>query len=284
MNKKILVHIYAYKESQLLNIVDSLISNAYNPEQVDIYIDDQHNLTRYSKFIPYKNVFYNPVWWDELTSPLAYRASCLDVKFDQYEYCLFLNKETYLNKNWDVDLMRLLPDNAIFSGKGSVKCSVDKNFYIMKERSESDNITLTNIVDNNFIFCKMSDIRKITFPINLKYYGIDEYMSIALMNRDIQIYSLPSNYYRDGQDNLLVKDYIPFSLYHNYNEVIDMIKNGSCSRIKYEDAWQFIDFHTLDLDKLFRLPFSFNDIEYNRFSELDLIGGVRYIEKRDSVS
>lgn len=284
MKKRILVHIYSYKNSELLDMVDSLISNAHDSEQIDIYIDDQNNLTRYEKFLKHRNVFYNPVWWDELVSPLSYRVSCIKAKKDSYDYCLFLNKATYFLPNWDIDLINLLPNNSIFSGKGKTSCSVRDNFYIIKENSFSNEAVKTGIVDNSFIFGKMADMTRIVWPIELKYYGIDEYLSVAFLNKSIDVYSLASTFYMDKPDTLLTKDYVPFSLHHNYNDVINLLKNGVCSKVRYEDANDFVDAHGLKLDQLFKLPFDFNDILYNRFSELDNIGGRRYIEKRGSVS
>lgn len=284
MNEKILVHLYLYKSSEIVHVIDELIANAKNPENVFIYVDDQNNLTRYPKLFKHKNVFYNPVWWDELSSPLSYRDSCLQVNGDKYGYFLFLNNETYLPKNWDLYLKESTPTSSVLSGKGIVSCLVEDNFYIKKYRTESSDISLANIVDNGFIFGKIEDILKIKLPANLKYYGIDEYISIALLNKGISIYSLPSSFYISGSDNLIAKDYIPFSLHHNYNDLIKMIKGIDQNGLVYEDPDKFVQSFNLDVSQLHELPFSFNDIEYNRFSELDLIGGKRYIEKRDTVS
>jgi hypothetical protein len=107
---------------------------------------------------------------------------------------------------------------------------------------------------------------------------------MAFLNNDINIYSLPSNFYEDKEESLLKKDYVPFSINHNYNDLLDILINQKCSYLKYEDPSSFISKTGLQVSLLSKLPFSFNDIEYNRFSELDNIGGKRYIEKRYQVS
>lgn len=285
MSSRILVHIYSYKDSELINSVDKLLENASGSNSVDIYVDDQNNLTRYEKFLKHKNVFYNPVWWDDLLSPLSYRASCVEAKKREgYDYFFFITRSTVLDKEWDKTLIESLPEFGVFSGQGIVECRVDNNFYIRKNRSESKEITDTGMIDQSFIFGRFSDLQKIEIPYKLKYFGIEEYISMAFLNNGINIYSLPTGYYFQYPDNLIEKDYVPFSLNHNYNAVIDMIKGSRESILKYESPVKFINKHKIAVDSLYRLPFDFNDIEYDRFSELDLIGGVRYIQKRDKVS
>lgn len=285
VKKKVLVHIYGYKESELLSVVDSLISNASTDCNIDIYIDDQNNLTRYDKFKKYKNVFYNPVWWDELDSPLKYRQSCIQDQSNKgYDYFLFMSKPYILPINWDIDLIKLLPDFSVFSGKGIVKNKIVNNFYIQKEITESNTITNTGYIDQSFIFGKFSYLQDILLPLQLKYYGIDEYLSILFLNKSIDIYSLPSSYYEDKTDSLLEKDYVPFSLNHNYKDLLSLLIENKCNILKYENPSNFINKVGIDIDNLYKLPFDFNDIEYNRFSELDNIGGKRYIQKRTVVA
>jgi hypothetical protein len=285
MKSKILVHIYSYKDSELINTIDALLDNVSQTNLVDIYVDDQNNLTRYEKFLKHKNVFYNPVWWDDLLSPLSYRASCVHAKqHEGYDYFLFISRATTLSKNWDEDLISLLPEKAVLSGKGSVECYVKDNFYIQKDRSDSDDITNTGVVDQSFIFGRFSDLLSVHLPHELKFFGIDEYLSMSFLNQGIEVYSLPSNYYNQEPDNLITKDYVPFSLNHNYNLVIDILKGNTTSILKYESPNKFLDKVNINVEDLYRLPFDFNDIEYDRFSELDLVGGVRYIQKRDKVS
>ena len=283
--QKILVHIYGYKEHNLLNVVDNLVSNLSGNFLVDIYIDDQNNLTRYEKFLAYKNVFYNPVWWDEIPSPLSYRQSCIDIqKNNGYDYFLFLSKPYILPKNWDQILVDSLLKDSVLSGMGIVEHTVKDGFHIDKMYKDSDKIENTGYVDQTLIFGRFAELLQINLPWQLKYYGIDEYLSMSFLNRGIEIYSLPSSYCKEQEESLLTKDYVPFSLNHNYNDLLDMLISNKSSVLKYEDPQIFINKTKINVGLLNRLPFSFNDIEYNRFSELDNIGGKRYIEKRYQVS
>lgn len=285
MKSKILVHVYSYKDSELVNTIDALLDNLSQKNLVDIYIDDQNNLTRYDKFLKHKNVFYNPVWWDDLLSPLSYRASCVHSKqYAGYDYFLFISRSTKLGKDWDETLISLLPDQGVLSGKGLVQCFIQDNFYIQKDRKDSDEITNTGVVDHSFIFGKFSYLSSVHLPYELKYFGIDEYLSMSFLNQGIEVYSLPSNFYTQEPDNLITRDYVPFSLNHNYNLVIDILKGNRSETLAYQSPEIFINKIGVNIDNLYRLPFSFNDIEYNRFSELDLVGGKRYIEKRGQVS
>lgn len=282
---KIFVHIYGYKESELVTVVDSLYSNISDDSKIDVYVDDQNNLTRLEKFRKYKSVFYNPVWWDEIPSPLQYRHSCVQANKDKdYDYFLFISKPYILPLNWDQSLINYLPDDAILSGKSIVKVNVLDGFHINKTYEKSSDLNNTGYVDQSFIFGKFKDLLKVNIPYQLKYYGIDEYLSMTFLNNNIEIYSLPTNYYSDEKETLLIKDYVPFSLNHNYNDLLDILINKSSSHLQYEDPFKFIAKTNLPVDLLNKLPFSFNDIEYNRFSELDNIGGKRYIEKRYQVS
>ena len=283
--KKILVHIYGYKESELLHVVENLLANSSSEFIIDIFLDDQNNLTRYDKFKQYSNVFYNPVWWDELDSPLKYRQSCINAQMNKgYDYFLFLSKPYILPVNWDKDLVKLLPDSSVFSGKGIVNTKIVNNFYIQKENIKSETITNTGYIDQSFIFGRFSDIKDVQLPWQLKYYGIDEYLSILFLNKSIQIYSLPSSYYQDEPDTLLEKDYVPFSLNHNYKDLLCLLIENKCSVLQYVNPSTFINKIGIDVSNLYKLPFDFNDVEYNRFSELDNVGGKRYIEKRTGVS
>jgi hypothetical protein len=269
----------------LLTAIDSLISNASSDSILDIYIDDQNNLTRLDKFRKYKNVFYNPVWWDEIPSPLTYRDSCIQAQKNKgYEYFLFLSKPYILPLNWDKTLITDLPHSSVFSGKGIVKTSVIDGFHIDKAYEKYDNISNTGYIDQTFIFGRFVDLLKVSIPYQLKYYGIDEYLSMSFLNNGIDVYSLPSNFYENKNESLLEKDYVPFSINHNYNDLLDILINQKSTYLKYEDPTKFIEKTGIQVSLLSKLPFSFNDIEYNRFSELDNIGGKRYIEKRDQVS
>jgi hypothetical protein len=283
--KNILVNIYSYKEKDLISFIDSLIEKSSKNNNIYFYINDQNNLTRLRKFVGYKNVFYNVIWWDELQSPNYHIAKTIDENSaGNYDYALIIKRSIGMPQNWDQDLISNLPENSVLSGMGTVNPKIKNNFYIDKNIGISNTITKTSYADSSFMFGKYSDILKIEKPLFIKYYGEDEYISMSLLNQKIDILSLPSGYYTYQTPELHKRGYVPFSLHHNYNEVIRLLLGKSTTKIKPISPNQFIESNNLVLDGLNELPFDFNDIEYDRSSPLDNIGGKRYIDTLNEVS
>ena len=283
--KHIFVYIYSYKEPNLFEFVDQLIENSSKKNRLHIYISDQNNLTRLKQFTQHKNIYYEVIWWDELVSPLYYLKKSLEENYEKkYEYALLLKQHIELPKNWDTELIDMLPSNSVISGSGSYNFSIDKNFYIKKENVNTKEVTKTSCIDRNFIFGSFDSIKKIEVPTKIKYYGEEEYISMDILNRELDIYSLPSNYYKKVSLPIHERGYIPFSLNHDYNEVLDLLINNKTSKLIYLDPSKFLSATGIDVSGLSLLPFDFNDIEYDRHSSLDNVGGRRYIEKLKSVS
>jgi len=282
---KIFVHIYSYKERNLLEFVQNILDSSSKTNIIDIYITDQNNLTRLRQFVPYQNVYYDVVWWDDFISPNVYIQTVINHnRHKEYDYGLLLKQQFDFKENWDQDLINTLPENSVFSGQGKFKLSIDKNFYIKKEKRISREIVDTGFIDRNFIFGKFSDITNVIFPYELKYYGDEEYLSIQFLNNGVSVYALPTDHYTVLSKPIHERGYIPFSLNHNYNELIMLLKENKTTRLPYRDPSKFLDILGLDLSQLYKLPFDFNDIEYDRASSLDLTGGKRYIERLNSVS
>lgn len=281
---KILVHLYSYKERNLIEFIDVLRSKSSGSNEIKFYITDQNNLTRL-KYFTGKDIFYSVVWWDELISPVLHEAKCvIDNAGNNYDYALLLKREIDVPDNWDTYLIENLPQNGILSGIGNFSVSVKNNFYINRLGVNTDTISNTSYVDQSLLFGKYEDILKTEWPMQLKYYGVDEYLSIDFLNRGIDIYSVPSNVFGYLSPSMDKKGYVPFSLHHNYNEVIDLITKNKVQKIKHQNPAKFIEKHKLNELTLYRLPFDFNDIEYNRSSEFDNTGGNRYINKLTVVS
>lgn len=283
--KDIFVYIYSYKEPNLLDFVEQLIDNSSKNNRLHFYISDQNNLTRLRQFSKHKNVFYEVIWWDELVSPLHYLKKCIDQNYEKkYDYALLLKQHVEMPKNWDVELVDRLPIDSVISGLGSYNFNIDKNFYIKKNNLKTETMTKTSYIDRNFIFGLFDSIKKIEIPTKIKYYGEEEYISMDLLSRGLDIYSLPSDYYKKVSLPIHERGYIPFSLNHNYNEVLDLLINNKTSKLVYLDPSRFLSATGIDVSGLSLLPFDFNDIEYDRHSPLDNVGGRRYIEKLRSVS
>lgn len=283
--KDIFVYVYSYKESDLLTFVDKIVERSSKNNRLHIYVSDQNNLTRLKQFSNHKNIFYEVIWWDELVSPLHYLKKCLEQNSNKsYNYALLLKQHVELPKDWDSELINMLPANSVLSGSGSYNLSIEKNFYIKKESIHTETITQTSYIDRNFIFGTFDSINNMEIPTKLKYYGEEEYLSMSLLNNDIQIYSLPSDYYNVMSKPIANRGYIPFSLNHNYNDVLNLLINNKTLKLVYLDPKKFLSATGIEVEKLYLLPFDFNDIEYDRHSALDTVGGRRYIEKLNAVS
>jgi hypothetical protein len=118
------------------------------------------------------------------------------------------------------------------------------------------------------MFCLSSDFRRFIFPEYLKYYG--EIESVSLAFKSSKIMSMPSNFLINKTVPLENIQYVPFSLYHGYNEFIS--KNKESLNTIYESDIK-------------ALPFDGNDVEYdlNR-SQTDKIGGNRYLNKTRTIN
>lgn len=281
---KILVHLYSYKEKNLVDFIDVLRSKSSKNNEIDFYVSDQNNLTRLKYFIG-KDIFYSVIWWDELISPVFHHAKCISDNANKgYDYVLLLDREISIPQNWDQYLIDNLPNNSVLSGIGNMSLTIKNNFYIDKTQIDTDKVSNTSFINHSLIFGTYQDLAKIEWPVQLKHYGVDEYISIDLLNKDIKIFSLPSSIFSFISPALDQRGYVPFSLNHNYNDVLDIILNNKSEKIKYQDPKIFIENNQINKEKLYKLPFDFNDIEYDRSSPLDLVGGKRYIEKMNSVS
>jgi len=283
--KDIFVYIYSYKEPNLLEFVNQLIDSSSKNNRLHIYVSDQNNLTRLKQFSNHKDLFYEVIWWDELISPLHYLKKCLKQNYEkEYQYALLLKQHVEMPLNWDTELIDMLPKNSVISGCSAYNLSIDKNFYIKKKKVRTEKVTQTSYIDRNFIFGSFDIVKQIEIPTQLKYYGEEEYISMYLLNHNVDIYSLPSGYYKNISLPIHERGYVPFSLNHNYNEVLDLMINNKTSKLIYLDPSKFLSATGIDAQKLYLLPFDFNDIEYDRHSSLDTVGGRRYIEKLNSVS
>ena len=281
---KILVHVYSYKEKNLVDFIGVLKSKLSGNNQVDFYVSDQNNLTRL-KYFTDKNIFYNVIWWDELISPILHSTKCIKENAGAgYEHALLLNREIDVPNNWDEYLIQNLPNNGVISGIGNFSVNIKDNFYINKHFANASKISKTSYIDHSFIFGSYQDFANIEWPLQLKYYGVDEYLSIDILNKGLNIYSLPSDIFNYLSPEIHNRGYVPFSINHNYNEVLDLIINNKTEKLKYQDPRLFIESNNINILELHKLPFDFNDIEYNRSSSLDLLGGKRYIDKLNSVS
>lgn len=107
-------------------------------------------------------------------------------------------------------------------------------------------------------------------------------------NNGIQIYSAPSIMGSVGGERSIENIYTPFSLDHNYNEVIKIFINEYCEmingRIPRDIVRDFSVFHKFDFTELKKIPYINNDVSYKQY-ELEFFDvlGRKFVEKTRSI-
>jgi hypothetical protein len=255
--------IFSYKSKNLKKSVDQLLKNTSS--KINIMVFDQNPINRKGIFNidEYTNkASYNHVVWDEINGPAHYKADIL--LGTNAEYFLILSDDIFVSKDWDKHLIDFLQNKkAIVSGTGELKISQKNLFFLEKNRANSENYTKTNFIDRNFIFGK-SIFLKDSYPTNLKYNGEEESLSLNLFNSQVEIFSAPTSTYEDAKIRTIENKYVPFSLEHNYNSVIDLYDNA---------PENFLKSIGIEKGSLHKLPYTKDDVSYHpyrlEFQELD---------------
>ena len=265
MRNSLNILIYSYKGRALKDNVKTLIANASGKNDIGIGILDQHPLDRKDIFQKELGLGYKHIFWDNVINPNSYLYS--NTKNSPSNYFLVLNDNIVMNKDWDEQLISSYTEGTVLSGSGKVKLKAKNLFYLEKEIEETDQVTVTNFINRDFIFASKPVMMKLNFPDYVKYHGVEEILSLELFTRGIDIMSMPSSLYSYSGERTLETLYVPFSLNHNYNEAIDLLQTGKNKfhsvvnrEITIKD---FAKYHDFDFNKLNKLPFDTNDVAYD---------------------
>jgi hypothetical protein len=266
MTNDIVVSIYSYKGKNLKEVVDNLLKNSSGKRKIKVIVSDQHPLNRRELFSNNKDCMYFHIFWDFVSSPCKHKNNF--IKNNLSKYSLILGDTVLLPENWDESLISFVEDkNIIVSGSGGVILSLENIFFLKKEKSYTDNFSITNYINRDFIFGLTSDLSEIKYPTYLKYHGEEEALSIKAFTKGIDIYSAPFGFYSKASEDNIDKIYVPFSLTHNYNEIISLLKNGENSFENINgmsrSVEEFNSFHNEIFKSLNNLPFHTNDVEYD---------------------
>jgi len=272
--------IYSYKGKQLKDVIDNLIENTDN--KIFITVIDQSPLIKDSVFEDRKNIRYRHVIWDSHESPCDMKLNAIHSSAS--DYILLLGDNTMVKKSWDTELIGFLDNKkAIVSGMGDSHFKIKDNFSFEIESNYSMSPKISNIFNRDFAFGKAEMLKQFEYPRHLKYHGENETVSLLMYCSGIDIYSYCSNLYFLSSESQIEKIYTPFSLVHNYNEFIRLIKHGTSKLINITNhnkrtIKEFIDFHGLDIDKIYELPFEKNDPNYNHDQlAFQAVQGERFI-------
>lgn len=277
MNNFINIIIYAYKSKTLKAVVDNLIKKTRS--EISIHVIDQHPLKRENLFSENKNVYYQHVLWDNQSGEAFYRK--FGLKKAGGEYTLIISDDILVKDDWDIEMINFISDkNAIISGSGMKTIFHKDLFTLGKKIEKSDGFTLAKYIDRNFIFGKTKLLKDIDYPDYVKYFGQEELLSLNLFLKDIDIFSSPSGTFEDLNNRVLENSYAAFSLEHNYNIFIDKIKQSS----DQEGVKDFLMFHSIDVNKIHKLPFQKNDVEYDpKNLAFDSVDGRRFVGKVNGI-
>ena len=289
------VVMYSYKSKEAIKTLENLMQKWSGKIFLFIHWHDQNGVDRSKLLIDLVNSYdncngtYVPVAWDDIDGAALYKDLRLKVTLGG-RYHLTITPGTMVDQDWDLKLMDFVKDkNVIVSGNKKVSITSKDLFFIKKEFSNIQDFTLTNFIDRNFIFgnvvmMKNSFMGTYNLPGWLKYYGEEEALSLQYFKDNIEIYAAPENIVKiDGYTTLEdFNYYVPFSKYHNYNELINLFRYGHNSivgKINLDIVDKFSQYHNFNFKSLEYLPFATNDVNYRiTDSKYDKIDGNRFIK------
>ncbi len=268
----IVININSYKSKGLLECVNSIQNNSSGLNTFEIHVYDRNNLDRQKHF---SNVKYEYFIWDKQVSKFAIRESVAHKS--QGDYFLSLDQSANLCKNWDTELIAMHNGNDVLSGNYGIEFSKEYKFVTEYRELDIFEKVLTNFISPRFIFCKLIDFQNFPTLSKLKHRGESEVLSIFLNLLGVSIYAVPTNMFKFLDNDITTQDYLPFSINHNYNLVLDMIKGKDNVFFNTPiDIERVINKIGYDFTKLSYHPFQENDVEYSTDTSIDELSGTRF--------
>tara|TARA_B110000503_G_scaffold24933_1_gene39306 strand:- start:24951 stop:25781 length:831 start_codon:yes stop_codon:yes gene_type:complete len=268
--------VYSYKNPRLVEVIQNMYDNTNS--HMHITVVDQHHLNRKEKFSHFKNLEYRHEFWDHILSPNQHKALAIFRNEIESTYFLVMSDDVMLSAGWDDAVTEFINGNTkvIVSGTGSGKLFHKDKYFLARADEPSESFSLSNMVDRNFIFGLKDTIYGMNYPQDVKYYGEEEKFSIDLFSMGIRIFSAPSSTYQDLGVRTLENMYVPFSIEHNYNSVIDMINDEANS--------EWVAFHQIDLSQIRKLFYQKDDVPYNPYDlKMMDLGGERFIARTKAI-
>jgi len=253
--KSIKVFIYSYKNKNLLEYLQDIINKQSKHFNVTYYVYDQNNVNRDFLFKEIDaNLIYTHIRWDDINSITYYRnMTILNSNFCDYYF--EINPNISLINEWDSFLASNIKNKQIISGFGTTKLFVNKSHVIAK-KEKSSGIVKTNYIDFDLIFCLQADAIIFLELKGLKESGQDLLASLLLIDKDYEIYSLPTDLYQKNiQEN--INTYKPFSKNHGYNKMLSNIKN--------KNNQKFESFHGIFIKDILEIPYQIDDVSYTNY-------------------
>lgn len=195
--KNIVVFIYFYKNKNIENIINVLENNKSKDNNIHYFIYDQNNEDKSKLYQKYKNVTYSHIFWDDRSGVGKYRDKVLN---KEYDYYLEVKNLTFIINNWDNLLINYIDRESIILG------------------NSFDNFDIVFMNNQNSKLLKSIDF--------VKFYGKELGILYFYYINNIKVKHLDKNFYNSVDDTVLFTDYVPYSLYDGYNDILKLIKNN----------------------------------------------------------
>lgn len=256
-NKMINGIVYSYKNPKVKEHIEHNMSVSGN--ELHITLIDQHPLNRIAKFDQLYNFVYQHVFWDKINSPCLRKCSVLFDEDLNSDYTLLISDDITLSDGWLETAKEFLDNNsdAVISGFGSGSIKIKEKYFLEKEHASSDSFLSTNYIDSKFLFGKTKDIKTLDYPVAVKYHGESEMLSWWAYQKGIKVFSAPSTMLQeDTKLRTLENLYTPFSIEHNYNQSINLIKKSSP---------EWFELNNIDIEDLKEIPYQIDDVLYDPY-------------------
>lgn len=265
--------VYSYKNKNLPKVVDTLIKNTSS--EITIHVFDQHPILR-DKLFTQENVIYEHIVWDYITSPCLHKQDI--IKNSSADYILIISDDILVSENWDESLINFVSKHGhIVSGSGRLMIRQKDLFAFEKVYDDFNSFNYSAWVDRNFIFGKTKNFAEIEYPTHLKYFGEEEYIAAQWHLNGIKIYTSPSKTYSDLNVRTIENLYVPYSLEHNYNTVVEMFK-------KTPSLHHILECYNINIDNWYKLPYEKNDVAYDPYGlEFDDVDSTKFMAKVSAI-
>lgn len=278
--KTIFVHFWGYKNKELPEAVNALISNQSGQNKIIVSVYDQTNVSREEKF---NSDFYQHVRWDRISSSYTFLND--SIRSADTDYFMYVDGAVKFQPGWDLELvMGHGGRNVIVSGSAGINFQKESNFYPPYASIPSQTATITNWISHDFIFMDTNLFRQFPDISMLKYIGLEDVFSLYAAHLDIRIQSIPSPWCERMDSGMFSLDYVPFSLKHNYDLVIDIYKGKP--NLFFDDnhcVERLSNLTGFDFSTLNYLPYAHNDITYDPEMEIDSISAERFSQNINSI-
>jgi hypothetical protein len=275
--KKILVHFYGYKSKLMPEAVEQIVLNQSGQNAIDVVVYDQTNVSRSEKF---NNHEYHHIHWDSLLSRFSYIN--ISKSKNNYDFFMYVDGAKMFEKNWDLELVMGSQDRQlVFSGNNKIVFNKEKyRFYPTYSKQKIDLATETGWLVKDFFFIPFDLFKVLPDTSIFKYHGMEEFCSMFLARNLIPVVAISSAWVKDLEPDILEKDFLPFSIYHNYSKVIDSFKKIPGSVLGVDELSKVTGYN---FSVLKYFPYPVNDVEYNAMMNLDLMSERRFHDTQKSL-